>query len=111
MCSALIAALPARVMGQQKRAIEPPDVAAAAWGDPPITLRCGVTTPAAYSPGAQLLVVNGVQWLPETLSDGVRFTTIGRTAQVEVTVPAAYSPEADVLTEVGGAVSSQIPPA
>ena len=78
-CKVLADNLPDRVDGQDRRPTTPASPATAAWGDPPISLRCGVATPAGYSPDAQLVTINGVDWLPETLSNGVRFTSLGRT--------------------------------
>lgn len=109
-CNALATELPARVSGQERRSTDPSSPATAAWGDPPISLRCGVPLPAGFQPTSQLLTINGVDWLPETLTDGVRFTTVGRAANVEVTVPSTYRPEADIAVQLSGAVSRAIPP-
>jgi len=59
----------------------------AAWGATPVVLRCGVGRPGALTATSQLTTVDGVDWLPERLQHGVRFTAIGRVAYVEVTVP------------------------
>lgn len=104
-CESLAAALPDRVAGQERRRTEPEAPTTAAWGDPPISLRCGGATPAAYAPGAQLLSVNGTDWLPEELSAGVRFWLIGAPVVVEVTVPDAYAPEAGVIAELSPAIT------
>ncbi|MFI0431707.1 MAG: DUF3515 domain-containing protein [Candidatus Nanopelagicales bacterium] len=108
-CKVLADQLPDRVAGQERRPTTPASSATAAWGDPPISLRCGVSTPSAYTPGVQLVAVNGVDWLPEQLSNGVRFTALGRLANVEVTVPSAYRPEADALTDLSPVIRSVIP--
>lgn len=108
-CKVLADQRPDRVDGQDRRPTTPASPATAAWGDPPISLRCGVPVPAAYTPGVQLVTVNGVDWLPEQLSNGVRFTSLGRLANVEVTVPAAYRPEADALTDLSPVIRSVIP--
>ncbi len=107
----MIESMPNRVAGQEQRRTEPESTATAAWGDPPISVRCGVATPAAYEPTSQLLSVNGVDWLVEQLSSGFRFTTIGLPVNTEVTVPAAYSPEADVVAQLSLPISRAIPPA
>ena len=41
----------------------------------------------------QCLGVSGVDWVAHRLSDGVRFTTYGRSPAIEVLVPSDYSPE------------------
>ena len=109
-CAALAAELPKRLAGQDRRTTEPDSTSTAAWGDPPISLRCGVDRPAAYQPTSELVAIDTIDWLPEPLSGGVRFTTIGRSTGVEVTVPNAYAPEASVLAELSPAVSRAIPP-
>ncbi len=72
-------------------------------------LRCGVGVPAALTPTSQLLTVDGVDWLPEKLTAGYLFTTVGRSVNVEVSVPSAYSPEADALADLSPAVAAAIP--
>ena len=91
------------------RKTSPSDPAIAAWGDPPITLRCGVTKPSGLTPTARLLRVDGVDWLPEQRSAGYVFTTVGRQAFIEVAVPSAYAPETGVLTDLAPAITSAVP--
>ena len=99
----MIDALPRTVAGQDRRTTTPEGLTAA-WGDPPIVLRCGVPRPAALMPTSQLVTVDGVDWFAEPLSNGYLFTTYGRAAYVEVAVPSAYQPPAAVLTELAAAV-------
>jgi hypothetical protein len=73
-------------------------------------LRCGVPTPAALAPTSQLLTVDGVDWLPEQLTHGYLFTTVGRSVNVEVSVPDAYSPEAGALADLAPSIAATIPP-
>lgn len=109
MCVDLSQELPKRVEGQDRRTTTPESAATAAWGDPPMVLRCGVPTPTAYTATASLLDVAGVSWFAEQLSAGVRFTTIGRVTNVEFTVPDAYSPEAYPLIDLAGAITDTVP--
>ncbi len=83
-----MAALPDVVHDEASREVTPASPLTTAWGDPAIELRCGVGRPAGYQPTADLATINGVDWFPEQLSDGYRFTTWGRQANVEVFVPA-----------------------
>ena len=108
-CSHLDASLPHRVHGQAMRTTNPDSPLTAAWGDPPIALSCGVATPSALTPTSQLVVVNGVSWLPEQLTHGYRFTTVGRAANVQVDVPDTYSPEAATLTDLADPIKQTIP--
>ena len=84
--------LPTELYGQPARSTVPVDGTTAAWGDPPIVLRCGVPRPAELTPTSTLVEVEGVSWYPEELSAGYRFTSTGREANVEVTVPAPTGP-------------------
>jgi hypothetical protein len=108
-CRQLIAALPERVAGQQQRDVDPADALAAAWGDPAIVLRCGVTRPKRLTRTARCDLVNDVGWFSRRRSDGYVFTTIGRAAYVELSVPAQYEPAGDALVDVAEAVFVAVP--
>lgn len=73
----------------------------AAWGDPPVVLRCGVEVAGPTTDTC--LDVDGVDWV--VAPDGRRFTTYGRSPAVEVTFPAAAveGPES-VLVALSGVV-------
>jgi hypothetical protein len=109
-CADLVAALPDVVADAVRRDIEPPRPATAAWGDPPVILRCGVPVPVA-DPTTPVLEVDGVRWLPVPGEGGTFFTTVDRVATVEVAVPDDYAPEADVLSDLTGPVTVLVPEA
>lgn len=92
-CSAL--AWPATVAGHEPVATSPASPATAAWGDPAIIARCGVS--ALHPTTLECLAVDDVDWVVEPLSDGTRFTTYGRSPAMQVLVPRAYAPEPLVL--------------
>lgn len=100
-------ALPDTVNGAGRR---PTDQAGtAAWGEPPITWRCGVARPAALDPTSSLLDVNGIAWLPIDAAGGdvfvaVTWPTKQAPVYVEVAVPDAYSAPADVLLDLAPAM-------
>jgi hypothetical protein len=108
-CAALVAALPDRVDGQERRDVEPPGSLAAAWGDPAIVLRCGVADPPALRPASPCAEVNHVGWFAEERAERYRFTTIGRSANVQVQVPYEYEPAADALVDLASAVRRTVP--
>ncbi len=108
VCADLIDALPAEVEKQPARDTEPESDLTAAWGSPPIVLRCGVAEPAAFKPTSQLTSVNGVHWFPEKRDDGYLFTTWGRIVRIEVAVPSTYSPEVNPLVDVAHAIKTTI---
>ena len=109
ICAQLNAALPQFLADQARRATTPEVPTTAAWGDEPIVLRCGVSAPPGLTAISQVVDVNNVRWLPEQLTGGYLFTTVGRTAFVEVAVPAAYAPEASVLTELAAPIAATDP--
>jgi hypothetical protein len=108
VCDQLAGAWPDTVLEQPPVAVEPTSRWTHAWGDPPITARCGVA-PAAVQPDSQLVTVDGVDWLPEPTDDGYRFTTVGRVADVEVSVPHHYAPEATALVDLAPAIKQTDP--
>lgn len=108
-CDELDASLPETLAGQTSRTTSPDSPLTAAWGDPAITLTCGVPQPSALRATSQVVSVNGVTWFPEQLTAGYRFTTVGRTADVQVDVPDHYAPEAGVLTDIAGALKAADP--
>jgi hypothetical protein len=105
-CTELGAILPVSLGGALLRDTKPNSPGTKAWGDPAIVLRCGVATPNAYSAASQLLTVNDVNWYPEELEAGVRFTSMETNELVEVSIPVAYETTADVLTELSSAINT-----
>ncbi len=114
-CAALAAELPAQVAGRKRVATSPLSDLTAAWGDPVITLRCGVGRPPQLGPTSELVTVGApgvdepVDWFPIELTEGYRFITTGRVASVEIDVPAAYAPEAGQLVDLAEAITNTIP--
>ncbi len=119
-CAALIDDLPPTVLDEKSRAVAPADALAAAWGDPAIVLRCGVSRPTALVVTSACFEVSGVGWLAtqdgrevsgdEPVNGTMTFTTIGRSAYVEVSVPDVdgRSP-ADPLTVLARPIQHSIP--
>lgn len=99
-----MAALPDTVLEQSRRDTDAPELTAA-WGDPPISLRCGVDKPKGLGPASECFEVNRVGWFAEEGIGGMVFTTIGRPVYIEVGVPSEYAPEAQALVDVAAAVS------
>jgi hypothetical protein len=109
-CAELVDSLPDHVSDQERRETKGNPLAAA-WGDPPIVLRCGVGRPAGYDKFSACQVVNGLGWfVPEkTIGDqgaDVVMTTVGRDPAVEVKVPATYRPPDAVMVDLGTAVKA-----
>jgi hypothetical protein len=101
-CAGVVGALPKTLLGQGRRDTDPKSPALAAWGDPPIIVRCGVPTPGPTTD--QCTAVNGIDWVAQPLKDGYAFTTYGRSPAVQVLVPRHYAPETFALTGLSAAV-------
>lgn len=106
-CDALV--LPETISGAGARPATEPGTAA--WGEPPITWRCGVTRPAALSATSRLLEVNGVGWLPLEGAGGTGFIATTWPSPedpvyVEVLVPDDYAAPADVLADLSPALAA-----
>ena len=112
-CTELAARLPAAVADQGRRDVTPADAAGAAWGDPAITLVCGVDEPAGFDDVATCLTVNGVDWYVPTeqleAQSDLTMTVVNREVAVEVELPAAYFPPATALADLSGPVEESIP--
>jgi len=114
-CAALTKAAPQTVDGMSRRATDPASPLTAAWGDPAITLRCGVSEPSMlkpgskdYNPSADAAYLNGVAWLIQKTGSGYTFTAYQRAVYVEVDVPSAYQPQTNALVDLGQAVIGAI---
>ena len=108
VCDGLLGSLPATVLNGTRRPTKPGGLTAA-WGDPPITLSCGVPVPPGLTAASECLEVQGVGWFAEEVEGGMLYTTIGRRAFVELGVPEHYAPEAGALVDVAAAVSARDP--
>jgi len=95
---------PSTVGGHDPVTTAPPSPRAAAWGDPAVIATCG--WPALGPTDQECLDVDGVFWVVDELSDGVRFTTFGRDPAIEVLVPHAYAPEPLLLPAFGPAAKA-----
>lgn len=111
-CGQLAEQLPGQLStAGHRRRVAPDSLLTAAWGDPPVSLRCGVPAPVALGPTSALVTVDGIDWLPEELTAGYLMTTVGRVANVEITVPAAVGPAPGVAADLGPAIAAAVPPA
>jgi hypothetical protein len=103
-CAAMADRLPSRLLNQERVATSQRSPAVAAWGDPAIIWRCGVTPPGPTT--QDCIAVNGIDWVVEPLDDGTGFVSYGRDPAVQVLVPDAYAPETFALTALSPAVGT-----
>lgn len=109
-CARLQSQLPDEIAGQPQRLIEPPDATAAAWGDPPAVLRCGVGTPRGFDPGTvtglDVVEIGGVSFFLEERTRTA--TVVDRGVFIEVRTPEGVQ-VAEVLGPVAQAVDESLP--
>ena len=118
-CARIVSVLPDTVDGAGQRPTTPQSPVTAAWGEPPIVLRCGVERPQAYTPTSVLLEIDGLGWLAEPLEAGTVFTLVSWPAAaaanadapmpyVEVIIPEAYSSPGGVIADISASISAAI---
>ena len=108
-CTALAAALPVEVdPGVERRPVSGDEQLTAAWGDPPITLECGVPEPDRL---AEPVTVNGVSWSVQDIGAGFRWTTRDLTLNVAVGIPDAYANGAEIVNPLAEPILAALAPA
>jgi hypothetical protein len=110
VCRALLSALPDRVRDLPRRPVTAGPEQNAAYGDPPITVACGVPAPAVGRTDL-LLGMDGVCWHPAETPDRTVWTTVDRQTPVRVTVPSVYAQPAQWANEFSAAVLAAVPSA
>jgi hypothetical protein len=97
-CTRLLAALPDKLDGgeqgtlQQRRLAGPTPsraapAGAAAWGEPPVVLRCGLDRPAALTATSRLLTISGVQFLKLPNPGTSTWVAVDRPVYIVVDLP------------------------
>jgi hypothetical protein len=104
-CERLAAKLPEN-LGKElpRRDTTPESPHVAAYGDPPVVVRCGAPATTAYKTGDQLIDVNGVAWFYEERGPVVVWSLPRSFVNVEVTVPTAWT--GDRLSHLTDAVKA-----
>ena len=102
VCLAVTSQLPAQLRNLPARKVSDGPEQNAAYGEPPVTVACGVPQPAMCErvdggkPGcvpldATMLVMNGVCWWGDDQPATDIFTTMDREVAVRVSVPGSYN--------------------
>lgn len=107
-CSPLVADLPDTLLGADRATVQPESEIMAAWGDPPIGLRCGVPRPSALEMDSILEEVNGVAWLAQPEDAPTLYTAVEREAYVELTVPPSYGAPAEALITLSDLINEHL---
>ena len=105
-CQELISALPTDLGDLPARPVDSPSPYVAAWGEPAVTLRCGVPRPPSFIATADVQQINGVSWFPERRGSTTAWVVVDRPVYVEVLAPAAdaSAPVARLSTAVTAAL-------
>lgn len=103
-CGALLRAVPEEIGdGLTRRAVVGDPLRTAAWGDPAVTLECGVARPSRAEPPVELGPNDNGPLVAFTTRDvgaATRFTTRDSVVTVAVTVPDVY--DSQVLVDLTG---------
>ena len=87
-CPALMQALPLDLLDEPSRLVDSDTPYAAAWGEPPVVLVCGVPQPAGLVPGEGLFTINGITWyVDQSDPEATVWTAVDRAVYVSVTLP------------------------
>ncbi len=104
VCSALLRAVPEELGdGLERRAVTGDPLRTAAWGEPAVTLECGVPRPTRDEPPVELGPNDDGPLVAFTTRDvgaATRFTTSASAVTVAVTVPDQY--DSQVLVQLTG---------
>ncbi len=113
VCLAVTSQLPTQVRNLPARKVSAGPEQNAAYGEPPLTVACGVAQPqmcerlgdtGCVPLDTELLIMNQVCWYAEQTGDGATFTTMDREVPVRVTVPAGYEQAAQWANEFSDTV-------
>ncbi|MBD8869007.1 DUF3515 domain-containing protein [Nocardioides donggukensis] len=112
-CAAFVEALPADLDGAERRDTTPAEARGAAWGDPAVTVTCGVGEPDGFTRFSACEEVDGVGWYvpDEQLTDqgaDAELTTIGVEPAVRLLVPAERRPPSGILVELSAVVADTL---
>lgn len=107
VCRALLSQLPPAVRDLAQRPVTAGPEQNAAYGDPALTVACGVPEPT-FPPTDTVWVVGRVCWYASEQPDATVLTTVDRETAVRVTVPRAYEQPLQWITPVADAVVASI---
>lgn len=86
VCQALVDKLPSAVRAKQRRPVTAGVAQNAAYGDPAMTVQCGVPA-ATYPPTDELYLLDDVCWHYHADGGATVWTTVDREVPVQVVVP------------------------
>jgi hypothetical protein len=107
-CRLLMAKLPDRLRDRVRRPVVAGPEQNAAYGDPPITVSCGVPG-TVVPPGEQPFTLSGVCWYGVVGQTNAVLTTQDRTVPIVVTIPRTYAEPGQWTIEFSGPIVATDP--
>jgi uncharacterized protein DUF3515 len=108
-CRAFTAALPDTLRNLPRRPVSDGVEQNAAYGDPPVTVSCGVP-PVTVPPTSHVYPLSGVCWYAAPAAGGgTAWTTVDRTVPIVVTVPKRYDPPGQWVIGFSDTVAGVVP--
>jgi hypothetical protein len=108
ICRAVVAKLPDTIRDLHRRPVTAGPEQNAAYGDPPVTLACGVLAPS-LPPTTEVYPLGGVCWSAVAGSNGTVWTTADRTVAQSVTVPGPGDGSAQSVVPFGKVIATTVP--
>jgi hypothetical protein len=127
VCLAVMSQLPTKVRDLAARKVSAGPEQNAAYGEPPLTVACGVDQPRTCASlddtgsgcvpmDTELMIMNRVCWYADEQAAATIFTTMDREVPVQVTVPKHYAQAAqwanefsDVVVETDKSITEGVP--
>ncbi len=110
VCRALLSRLPRSVRDLAQRPVTAGAEQNAAYGDPAITVACGVPAPS-FPPTDLVYPLDRVCWHAVERPDATVWTTVDRQVPVQVTVPRVYEQPGQWTNEFSATVTETVPSA
>jgi hypothetical protein len=107
-CRTLLTHLPDALRDRHRRPVTAGADQNTAYGDPAITMTCGVP-PVTLPAGADVYLLSGVCWYSQPEGDGTAWTTVDRDVPVRVAVPGSYHAPGQWVIEFSGPVATALP--
>ncbi|MFC4145547.1 DUF3515 family protein [Micromonospora mangrovi] len=108
VCRALVSQLPDSLRDLRQRPVTAGPEQNAAYGDPALTVSCGVTPPV-FEKTDEVWTVNKVCWHPVEEADATVLTTVDRETPVRVRIPRQYAQPLQWAAPISDAVVSAVP--
>jgi len=108
VCRALVSHLPSVVRQKQRRLVSAGSEQNAAYGDPPLTVRCGVPA-ASYPSTDDVYRLDDVCWHSRVDGGATIWTTVDREVPVQVTVPGPAAGASQWTIAFSRAVAESVP--